>query len=95
MMKNPIYKETYRGHGIYWHGKGYGYGDETQAGRPTIASCRAMIDAIIAEELAKRPDHLKYWDTVPPQERERWRKLCIQSELSASELAYTNRQARP
>lgn len=90
MARNPVFKETYKGHGIYWH-RPY-YGDETQVISRTIQGCKRRIDSAIDSELAVRPDHLKYWDTVPHEDREQWRKLSIASELSASELAYTNRR---
>lgn len=57
-----IYKETYKGRGIYWHGKA-GYGDETNPLYRTIAECRAAIDKIEQRERENRPPELKYWDT--------------------------------
>ncbi len=89
-MLNSIYKRTYRGRGIYWH-PGQGYGDETQCIARTMQECRNMIDAAIATAEASRPDHLKFWDGLSHQEREKWRKLSIATELSAPELAFTNR----
>lgn len=89
-MSYGIYKVTYRGRAIYWH-PGHGYGDETLVIAPTLAECRAKIDESLERAERERPDHLKYWDTLSPNERTKWRKLCIASELSASELAYTNR----
>lgn len=85
-----IHKQTYKGRGIYWHGKA-GYGDETTPLYHTIGECREAIDRLEAEELANRPPELKYWDTLTPDERDKWRRLCIATELSAAELAYTNR----
>lgn len=89
-MLNSIYKRTYRGRGIYWY-PGWGYGDETQAFAPTIAECQARIDLLLAEEERNKPEHLKYWDSLSPEERNKWRKLSISTDLSASELAYTNK----
>lgn len=91
-MTNPIYKTTWNGHGIYWYPK-QGYGDETRVLAPTMAECRDMIDRQIALDRERRPDHLKYWDGLQPEERDKWRKLCIETELSASELAYTHRES--
>lgn len=91
-MLGGVFKEVYRGHGIYWHGRN-GYGDETNAWTDTIAQYRAKIDARIAAEDESRPAHLKYWDTLGDEERRKWRRLCQTTELSASELAYTNRKA--
>lgn len=89
-MKNPVWKQTYKGRGIYWHG-GKKYGDEIGVYGQSISECRTLIDTLERAELESRPDHLKYWDTLSHEERERWRRLCIASELSASELAYSNR----
>lgn len=88
-MKNPIWKQTYKGRGIYWHG-GSNYGDETGVYGKTIAECKRLIDKLELELQESRPDHLKYWDTLSHEDREKWRRLSISSELSASELAYTN-----
>lgn len=89
-MLNGVFKGLYRGHGIYWHGRN-GYGDETNAWVNTMAEARARIDARLAVEEAARPDHLKYWDTLTEDVRRKWRHLCQTTELSAAELAYTNR----
>jgi hypothetical protein len=90
-MMNGIFKELYRGHGIYWFGR-QGYGDETNPMARTIGEVRARIDAKIAADDAARPAHLLYWDTLPHEERNKWRRACQTTELSASELAYTNRK---
>ena len=87
---NGVFKGLYRGHGIYWFGR-HGYGDETNPIANTMAEMRARIDAKLATEDAARPDHLKYWDTLSTAERDKWRRLCQTTELSAPELAYTNR----
>lgn len=89
-MKNAIFKGLYRGHGIYWHGTS-GFGDETNPICKTMTEYKVRIDRKLEEEEARRPAHLKYWDTLSSQERARWRKLSISSELAASELAYSNR----
>lgn len=89
-MKNPIHKETYNGQGIYWHGRNY-YGDETNIVGNSIAEVRAWIDRKLAKEKEDRPEHLKHWDTLNHDERNRWRRLSQTTELSAPELAYTNR----
>lgn len=88
-MKHPIFKGLYRGHGIYRHGDS-GYGDETNALCKTVAVYKARIDRKLQEEEASKPACLRYWNTLPHGERERWRKLSIGSELSAPELAYAN-----
>ena len=90
-MRNPIYKETYRGYGIYWHGVHIGYGDETKPLYCTIQEYKAAIDSHISQGQEARPAHLKYWDTLPHNDRQKWRKLCQTTELSAPELAYTNK----
>ena len=89
-MRNPVWKQTYKGRGIYWHGANH-YGDETGVYGRSIAECKRLIDRLEQAELEARPDHMKYWDTLSHEDRERWRMLCITTELSAAELAYTNR----
>ena len=86
------FKGLYRGYGIYWHGPIDGYGDETNGWTRTIAEYRAKIDRMIAKAEAARPDHEKYWDTLTSEQRRHWRLLSQTTELSASELAYTNRK---
>jgi hypothetical protein len=93
----PIFKELYKGHGVYWHGK-HGYGDETNAYTRTLAEYRTKIDAKLDRERAARPDDEKYWDTLTAEERTHWRKLIWDEaqnplNLSASELAYTHHLA--
>lgn len=67
-----IYKETYRGRAIYWHGE-HGYGSETDAVAPTLRECRERIDALEAEDvaarLAKRSAADVYWDSLPHETR--------------------------
>ena len=88
-MFNPVWKLTYKSRGIYWHG-GRNYGDETGVYAHSIKECKELIDKLLQSESDNRPEHMKYWDTLTHEQRERWRKLSIASELSASELAYTN-----
>lgn len=83
-----IFKETYRGNGIYYHFATKMYGDETNPLYRTVALCKAAIDARIAESEANRPAHEKHWDTLSHDERQKWRRLSYSSELSASELAF-------
>lgn len=42
-----IFKELYRNHGIYWHGRD-GYGDETRGYGDTLSDAKHAIDNIIA-----------------------------------------------
>lgn len=86
------FKGLYRGHGVYWHRSRWqdGYGDETNAWCDTVAEYHAKIDAEIAADDAARAPHLVYWDTLDEDARRKWRKACQCTELSASELAYTN-----
>jgi len=86
----PLFKEKYRGRGLWWHG-GNKYGDETNVYAASLKEARSKIDRQCALDDAARPAHEKYWDTVAPNDREKWRKLCQTSELSASELAWSNR----
>lgn len=46
---SAIFKETYRGYGIYWHGAD-GYGDETNAWGNTVAQCRQRIDSLLVKQ---------------------------------------------
>lgn len=88
-MRNPVWKLTYKGRGIYWHGDN-NYGDETRIYAHSVRECKELIDNLLQAEMDSRPEHMKYWDTLTHEQREQWRKLSIASELSASELAYTN-----
>jgi len=69
----PIFKGTYRGRGIYWHGPTIGYGDETNGGFSTLAEYRRAIDAADVEAHTARPVWQKYWDTLPADVRQRYR----------------------
>ncbi len=89
-MMSGVFKHLHRGYGVYWFGR-EGYGDETNPRYRTVAEMHAAIDAKIAAEDAARPAHLLYWDTLADGERRKWRQLCQTTELSASQLAYTNR----
>ncbi len=89
-MLNGIFKGLYKNHGVYWFGK-HGYGDETNPQYKTIKEMRLAIDAKLQAEQAARPEHLKYWDTLNEDERRKWRKACQTTELSAAQLAYTNK----
>ena len=82
-----IFKELYKGRGIYWHGKA-GYGDETNPLYRTMKECKQAIDRLEQEEEARKSPELKYWDTLSSNERDKWRRACITTELSAAELAY-------
>ncbi len=86
-MRNAIFKQVYRGNGIYWYPPNM-FGDETIATHRTIAQVKSAIDAKLAKEESEKPDHLKYWDTLTHEQRNHWRKQTAQSELSASELAF-------
>lgn len=90
-----VFKKLYRGVGIYWHGfvgHAGGYGDETHASFATMQDMQDAIDNACEANDAQRQDHLRYWDTLGHAEREKWRRLCQTTELSASELAWTNRK---
>jgi hypothetical protein len=92
-MKNPIYKETYRGHGIYWHG-GNSYGDETIVTSNSIAGCRTYIDTwLVKVEAGKNPVQ-RYWDTLSHVERQKYRRACQYTDQTAAEMAYTSREMR-
>lgn len=88
--RNPVFKGLYRGYGIYWHG-GKNYGDETQVLATSIRAMQEKIDAHVAALEAQKTPEEKYWDSLTSEERTHWRRLCQTTELSASELAYTNR----
>ena len=86
----PVWKQTYKGRGIYWHGKNR-YGDETGVYAKSIKECCQLIDRLEKQQETLKSPALKYWDTLPHDMRERWRRLSIATELSAPELAYTNK----
>lgn len=88
--------KTYKGHGIYRHfptfkGGAFMYGDETLPLYASIKEYESAIDSHIAQEKNMRPAHEKYWDTLPHEERIKWRRMCAEHALSASELAYAGR----
>lgn len=68
-----IYKTTYRGRGIYYW-PGAGYGDETQVYYRTMKEAKAAIDATCAEEEANTAPHERYWATLDPTVRARYRR---------------------
>lgn len=90
-----IWKETYRGRAIYWHGK-RGYGDETNYGFLTIKACRDYIDAILAEAAALT-DADRYFVTLTPDEREAARRAycrdaaTFEAYASVAEFAFANK----
>lgn len=92
-MLSGIFKELYRGSGIYWFGK-HGYGDETNPMFRTIGEMRAAIDASIAKQLAREEEEMtpadKYWNTLNADQRHQWRRKAnaAQTELRVSEFAY-------
>ena len=58
MMRNPVWKLTYKGRGIYWHG-GRNYGDETGIYAHSIRECKGLIDKLLQAESDNRPEHIK------------------------------------
>lgn len=73
-MFSSIFKEVYRGSGIYWHPRARCYGDETNpCYGARIADARAAIDAQIAKVEAAAPPEDKFWATLTREERTRWR----------------------
>lgn len=68
-----IYKTTYRGRGIYYW-PGQGYGDETNISHRTMAEAKAAIDAALKAEEANRPPHDRYWETLGPADRAKYRR---------------------
>jgi len=79
---NPVFKENYNGHGIYWHGidkvtKKALYGDGTRIlWHGSIKNARAAIDARLAEIAAERARDpvLAHWDSLNGNIRERLRR---------------------
>ena len=86
----PIFKQNYRGYGIYWHGDS-NYGDETNIHSRSLMEARQKIDLYLQKQEENKPDHLKYWDMLTHEQRTHWRKACMETNYSASELAYQNR----
>ncbi len=94
-VKNPRFKELYKGHGIYHHGK-FGYGDESRTPNNTIHSIhqyRQHIEDHITKQQEARPSHEKHWDKVSQHERDYWRHQAYHNDASASELAYAHHQS--
>lgn len=88
-MLSGVFKEVYRGHGIYWFGK-HGFGDETNPAYSTQNEMRRAIDAHLAAESAKPvPAHEAYWASLSESDKRKWRQsMDWGSELSVSEQAY-------
>jgi hypothetical protein len=91
-MLSAIWKETYRNHGIYWHGR-QGYGDETIPMFRTMAEMRQAIDARIAVEAAKPlSPHEAYWGGLTASQQRWWRQnMNWDSDLTVAEQAYAAR----
>lgn len=87
-----IWKETYRGRAIYWHGR-RGYGDETNALYRTLRECRAAIDE--QNRAILRGGVEEFWDSLTPKERDYWRGRCWNTELTAPQLAFSARFLTP
>lgn len=94
----PIYKTTYRGRGIYYW-PGIGYGDESRPYDPLCRSmpeARARIDAAVAQETAAESPASRYWATLPPAVRARYRRdpRIWEHDEGAAGVAYDDARAR-
>lgn len=93
-MSSSIFKEVYRGQGIYWHNSRwqYGYGDETNAWSDTLQSERRRIDDQIACG-PPRQLHEQWWDSLSADERHAIRRQANDSRddfESVSQWGYDN-----
>lgn len=70
-----IWKTTYRGYGVYWHGS-HGYGDETRPYDPpcrSLPKARARIDATIEASRVPPTPAEAHWSGLSETLRRKYR----------------------